>query len=34
MKGELEKLQKGISFLEGAAEDIDYMRAIWSGLQT
>jgi len=34
MKTEMDKLQKGITFLEGAAEDIDYMRAIWSGLQT
>lgn len=34
MKAERDKLIHGITFLEGAVEDLDYTKAIWSGVQT
>lgn len=34
MKQQQEQLKHGIAFLEGALEDLDYVRAIWSGVQT
>jgi len=34
MKAERDKLTHGITFLEGAIEDIDYTRSIWGGIQT
>ena len=33
MKAERDKLIHGIAFLEGAMEDLDYIKAIWSGVQ-
>ena len=34
MKTEHAKLQHSIAFLEGALEDLDYTKTIWSGIQT
>ncbi len=34
MKAERDKLNNGITYLEGALEDIDYIKAIWGGVQT
>jgi len=34
MVAERDKLTHGITFLQGAVEDLDYVRAIWSGIQT
>ncbi len=34
MKSDRDKLIHSITFLEGALEDIDYMKAIWGGIQT
>lgn len=34
MKQQRDQLSHNITFLEGALEDIDYVRAIWSGVQT
>lgn len=34
MKTERDKIDKGITYLEGALEDMDYIKAIWGGVQT
>lgn len=34
MKAERDKLSHGITYLEGALEDVDYFEGIWSGVQT
>lgn len=34
IKGQIAQLEKTCTYLEGAAEDIDYMRSIWSGVQS
>jgi hypothetical protein len=34
MNVELAKLQQAKAFLEGALEDLDYTKSIWSGIQT
>jgi len=34
MKSDRDKLNHSIAFLEGALEDIDYIKSIWSGVQT
>jgi hypothetical protein len=34
MRAERDKLNHSITFLEGALEDVDYIKGIWSGVQT
>jgi hypothetical protein len=34
MKGDRDKLNQSITYLEGALEDLDYVKSIWGGLQT
>jgi hypothetical protein len=34
MKMDRDKLTNSITYLEGAAEDLDYIKSIWGGIQT